>query len=43
MQTYEWLKHAAEHDYNHWYYGWTNGSDLIEEIFYVRTPYVHDT
>ena len=21
MQTYEWLKHAAEHNYDHWYYG----------------------
>jgi hypothetical protein len=42
MQTYEWLKRATEHDYDHWYYGWTNGSDLMEESFYGRTPLVHD-
>ncbi len=32
-QTYEWLKRAAGHSYDNWYYG----SDL-EESFYERVP-----
>jgi hypothetical protein len=38
MQTYEWLKRAAEQDYDHWYYGFTNGSGVMEESFYGRQP-----
>ncbi len=34
-QTYEWLKRASEHTYDHWYYG----SDL-EESFFERVPMV---
>lgn len=37
-QTYEWLKRAAEHNYDHWYYGFTNGSGVMEESFYGRRP-----
>jgi hypothetical protein len=37
MQTYEWLKKATEHDYDHWYYGHTvNGA--VEEDFFNRIP-----
>ena len=37
MQTYEWLKRASEHSYDHWYYG--SGQ---EENFFSRTAAVHD-
>jgi hypothetical protein len=37
LQTYEWLKHASESNYDFWYYG--NG---IEENFANRIPAVHD-
>ncbi|NCC52770.1 MAG: hypothetical protein EOM20_16365 [Spartobacteria bacterium] len=43
MQTYEWLKHASEHSYDHWYYGFTNSGDLLEESFFSRVPYVHES
>jgi hypothetical protein len=36
-QTYEWLKRASEHDYDHWYYG--SGQ---EESFFDRVPVVHN-
>ncbi|MBU1909565.1 MAG: hypothetical protein KJ726_05940, partial [Verrucomicrobia bacterium] len=36
-QTYEWLKRAGEHDYDHWYYG-----SAQEESFFSRTALVHD-
>lgn len=36
-QTYEWLKHASEQDYDHWYYG-----DPLEESFFERVPKVHN-
>ena len=35
-QTYEWLKRASEHDYDHWYYG-----SAPEESFYGRVPPVN--
>ncbi len=38
IQTYEWLKRAAEHDYDHWYYGFTNASGVMEESFFGRRP-----
>lgn len=38
MQTYEWLKRAAEQDYDHWYYGFTNGTGVMEDSFYGRRP-----
>lgn len=41
-QTYEWLKHAAEQDYDHWYYGYSDGSGLMEENFFSRIPTVHN-
>jgi chitodextrinase len=34
LQTYEWLKHACEHDYDKWYYGVTGQ----EENFAGRVP-----
>ncbi len=37
LQTYEWLKRASEHSYDHWYYG--SGQ---EEDFFSRTAAVHD-
>ena len=37
MQTYEWLKRASEHTYDHWYYG-----SGLEESFFGRTAVVHD-
>lgn len=37
MQTYEWLKRASEHDYDHWYYGTAQ-----EESFFSRTARVHN-
>jgi hypothetical protein len=37
MQTYEWLKKASEHDYDHWYYGHT-GNGVVEEDFFNRVP-----
>jgi hypothetical protein len=37
MQTYEWLKRASEHTYDHWYYG-----SGLEEGFFDRKPLVHD-
>ncbi|MBW7907826.1 MAG: hypothetical protein H3C50_02765 [Kiritimatiellae bacterium] len=37
MQTYEWLKRASEHSYDHWYYG-----SALEESFFNRTALVHD-
>ncbi|MFH0879622.1 MAG: hypothetical protein V2A34_07905, partial [Lentisphaerota bacterium] len=42
-QTYEWLKHASEHSYDHWYYGYTNGAGAMEESFFGRIPNVHDS
>ncbi len=33
MQTYEWLKRASEHDYDHWYYG-----SGLEQSFFDRVP-----
>lgn len=38
LQTYEWLKRACEQDYDHWYYGFTNGAGVLEESFYGRKP-----
>lgn len=37
-QTYEWLKRASEHDYDHWYYG-----SVQEKSFFSRVPYLHDS
>lgn len=37
MQTYEWLKRASEHNYDHWYYG-----TALEESFFNRTARVHN-
>lgn len=34
-QTYEWLKRASEHSYDHWYYG-----SAQEESFFDRIPMV---
>jgi hypothetical protein len=39
-QTYEWLKRASEHDYDHWYYG--KATAPTEESFFSRTARVHD-
>jgi hypothetical protein len=38
MQTYEWLKKATQHDYDHWYYGQTTGTGVVEENFFARIP-----
>ncbi len=37
LQTYEWLKRASEHSYDHWYYG-----SGLEESFFDRKPKIHD-
>jgi len=34
-ETYEWLKRASEHSYDHWYYG-----SELEESFFDRKPMV---
>jgi hypothetical protein len=34
IQTYEWLKRAAQQDYDHWYYGQSG----LEENFSARVP-----
>jgi hypothetical protein len=43
-QTYEWLKHACEQSYDHWYYGYNEVGDrgLLEEDFFNRVPSVHN-
>lgn len=41
-QTYEWLKHAAEQNYDHWYYGLMDGSSVMEEDFFNRVPNLHN-
>jgi hypothetical protein len=37
MQTYEWLKKATQHSYDHWYFGFT-GNGVVEENFAARVP-----
>lgn len=36
-QTYEWLKKATQHSYDHWYYGYT-GNGVVEQDFFNRVP-----
>lgn len=40
MQTYEWLKHAAEDSYNYWYYNQNAGFPGNEQSFYDLVPVI---
>jgi hypothetical protein len=40
IQTYEWLKHAAENSYNYWYYNNDSGFTGNEQDFYNLVPVI---
>lgn len=40
LQTYEWLKHASEDSYHHWYYNQDAGITGNEQSFYDLVPVI---
>lgn len=40
LQTYEWLKHAAENTYHYWYYNDDGGAAGDEQSFYDLVPVI---
>ncbi|MDP6803280.1 MAG: FlgD immunoglobulin-like domain containing protein [Gemmatimonadota bacterium] len=40
LRTYEWLAHAAEDSYHHWYYNDDGGSPGNEQSFYDLVPVI---